>query len=115
VRWLIDEMLPPATASELQRRGHDALSVADLGLIGQPDPAVFDCAVTQQRIIVTENFRDYAVLLEQRLRNNEPCVSVIFVRKADLSPRGALPARLAARLHAWAEANPDPYLGPHWP
>ena len=113
MRWLIDEMLPPETAAELNRRAHDATSVAGLGLAGQPDPVIFDRAVVERRIVVTENIADFAVLLDQRLRNNEPAVPVVFVRKGDLPRRGALPNRLAERLHRWAEANPDPYLGPH--
>lgn len=114
MRWLIDEMLPPETAVELTRRGHDAVSVAGLGLGGQPDPVIFDTAVVQARIVVTENVADYAVLVDHRLRNNEPAVPVVFVRKADLPRRGGLPVHLAGRLQRWAEANPDPYLGPHW-
>ena len=114
MRWLIDELLPPDTAAELNRRGHDATSVAELGLAGQPDPVVFDRAVAEDRVIVTENVGDFAILLEQRLRNDEPALPVVFVRKADLPRRGALPHHLAERLDAWAEANPDAYLGPHW-
>lgn len=114
MRWLIDEMLPPEAAAELNRRGHDATSVAGLDLAGQPDPVIFDRAVAESRIVVTENIADFAVLLDQRLRNNEAAVPVVFVRKGDLPRRGALPHRLAGRLHTWAEANPDPYLGSHW-
>ena len=114
MRWLIDEMLPPDTAHHLNQRGHDASSVAGLGLAGAPDPVIFDTAVSQQRIVVTENVADFAVLLDRALRAERPAVPVVFARKADLPRRGALPGRLAARLHAWAHANPDPYLGPHW-
>lgn len=115
MRWLIDEMLPPATAAELIRRGHDAVHVNDLGLAGHGDPVVFDAAAADRRIVVTENFADYATLLEQRLRKDQPCVPVVFVRKADLPRRGALAAHLADRLDAWATAHPEPYLGAHWP
>jgi predicted nuclease of predicted toxin-antitoxin system len=115
VKWLIDEMLPPAAAEELNRRGHDARHVHDLGLTGQPDAVVFDTAVSQGRVVVIENFADYTDLLDQRLRSNGPCVPVVFVRKADLPRRGGLATRLAARLDRWASSNPDPYLGPHWP
>lgn len=114
MRWVIDEMLPSDAATALGRRGHDATSVASLGLAGQPDTVVFDRAVAENRIVVTENIADFAILLEQRLRNDEAAVPVVFVRKADLPRRGALPHHLAERLHRWAEANPDPYLGPHW-
>jgi predicted nuclease of predicted toxin-antitoxin system len=115
VTWLIDEMLPPASAAELTRRGHDAIHVNDLALAGQDDTLVFDTAVAQGRIVVTENFADYATLLDQRLRNDEPCVPVVFVRKTDLPRRGALAGHLAERLHSWATTHPDPYLGAHWP
>lgn len=115
MRWLIDEMLPPATADELRRLGHDAVHVNDAGLAGHPDPVVFDTAVTDGRIVVTENITDFAILLDQRLRNDQPATPVLFVRKADLPRRGALAAHLADRLHRWAETHPDPYLGPHWP
>lgn len=108
-------MLPPATAEELNRRGHDASHVNDLGLAGESDPAVFEAAVTQSRIVVTENIADYATLLDQRLRNDEACVPVVFVRKTDLPRGGALAGHLAERLHTWAATHPDPYLGPHWP
>jgi predicted nuclease of predicted toxin-antitoxin system len=114
VRWLIDEMLPPETAGELCGRGHDATSVAALGLAGQPDPVVFDRAVAETRVVVTENVADFAALLDLALRHDEPATPVIFVRKGDLPRRGALPHHLAERLHTWAQANPDPYLGPHW-
>lgn len=114
MRWLVDEMLPPDTAAELNRRGHDATSVAGLGLAGQPDPVVYDRAVTESRIVVTENVADFAVLLDRRLRANEPAVPVVFVRKGDLPRRGALAHHLGARLDRWADDSPDPYLGPHW-
>lgn len=114
MRWLIDEMLPPAAVAELDCRGHDAVHVNGVGLAGQADPVVFDAAVAQSRIVVTENVADYAALLDQRLRNDEPVVPVIFVRKADLPRRGALAAHLAERLDRWSSAHPDPYLGPHW-
>ena len=107
-------MLPSETADELNRRGHDATSVIRLSLAGQPDPVVFERAVAEDRVVVTENIADFALLLEQRLRNEEPAVPVIFVRKADLPRRGALPHHLADRLDDWAQANSDPYVGPHW-
>jgi len=115
VRWLIDEMLPPATAELLNDRGHDAVSVHDVGLTGAADPDVFDHAVADQRLVVTENFADFSLLLTQRLGNDQPCVPVVFIHKPDFPKGGALAVHLAARLDAWAASNPDPYLGPHWP
>lgn len=115
MRWLLDEMLPKATAEELERLGHDAVSVIDVGLAGADDSAVFDHAVAEKRIVVTENFADFATLLEQHQHAEEATVPVVFVRKADLPSRGALPPHLAKHLDRWAEDNPEPYDGVHWP
>ena len=114
MRWLLDEMLPPASCRLLVGKGHDAISVSEAGLAGADDGRVFDLAVRERRVLVTENFADYALLLEQRLSRNEPCVPVVFVRKADLPRRGSLATHLARRLLAWAKANQHPYVGPHW-
>lgn len=108
-------MLPPDTADELNARGHEAISVVGAGLAGAPDGVIFGFAVAHGRVIVTENFADFSQLLEGRLERDEPSVAVVFVRKAGLGAGGALASNLAERLHAWAEANRDPYLGPHWP
>jgi hypothetical protein len=115
VRWLLDEMLAKATATELEKLGHDAIAVVDAELAGADDPVVFEYAVAEQRIVVTENFADFAALLEKRQRAEEPCVPVVFVRKASFPFRGALPTHLAKHLHRWAEENPEPYTGFHWP
>ena len=108
-------MLPPDVAVELNSRGHDAAHVNGVGLAGQPDLIVFDAAVAEARIVVTENVADHAALADQRLRDGQPCVPVVFVRKSELPRRGALAPHLADRLDRWAQANPDPYLGTHWP
>ncbi len=115
MRWLLDEMLPPTTAELLNERGHDAVSVQAAGLAGAADPDVFDHAVAKQRLVVTENFADYSLLLMQRLGNDQPCVPVVFIHKPNFPKGGALAVHLAARLDAWAAANPEPYVGPHWP
>ena len=108
-------MLPPATAAELSVLGHDALSVTEAGLRGADDETVFAEAVTQDRVMVTENAADFAAIVANRLADNEPCVPVVVVRKADHPLGGALARHLAGCLHEWAEGNPDPYPGPYWP
>jgi len=115
VKWLLDEMLPPDAAVELQRLGHDACSVRDVGLGGASDDIVYDYAVSEQRAVVTENFGDFARLVEQRQARDEPSVPVVFVRKRDLRRGGALAGHLARHLHDWAMSNPEPYPGVHWP
>jgi predicted nuclease of predicted toxin-antitoxin system len=115
VRWLLDEMLPPACVAELRSRGHDAISVLDVGMAGAPDAEVFERAVREARVVVTENFADFARLVAQALACEEPCVAVVLVRRDSLPKRGALAVHLVRQLDAWASANPEPYVGLHWP
>ena len=115
MKWLIDEMLPPAAAAELAALGHEALSVTEVGLAGSDDAAVYETAVEQQRVIVTQKFADFAAITNNRLAAGAPCVPVVFVRKGQ-HPRGsALAPALARHLHDWSVANPNPYPGVHWP
>lgn len=115
MRWLLDEMLPPACASKLGERGHDAKSILTAGLPGADDAAVFEYAVAESRVLVTENFTDFAQLVDFRQSREQACVPVVFVRRADLPRRGALAMHLANKLTTWAAACPDPYVGLHWP
>ena len=107
-------MLPPATVEELNARGHDAASAIGTGLAGVPDEIVYAEALAQDRVVVTENASDFVAIGTQRLANEEPCVPVVLVRKADHPQGKALAHHLARHLHQWAASNPDPYPGPHW-
>lgn len=108
-------MLPPATAADLNALGHDAVGVAEAGLAGCDDVTVDEAAVEQQRLVVTENFADFATITKDRLAAGETSVAVVFVRKHQ-HPRGAaLAPALARHLHRWATENPNPYPGAHWP
>lgn len=108
-------MLPPAIADHLNRLGHDAVGVTAAGLAGADDTLVYVAAVEQNRVMVTENFADFSVIVTRRLASDEPCVPVVFVRKKDFPPGGALANQLADQLRRWAIDNPEPYPGPHWP
>ncbi len=115
MKWLIDEMLPPATATELNALGHDAIALAAAGLDETEDSGIYEVAVEQQRVLVTENFADCAAIVERRVAWGEPCVAIVFVRKEGFRRGRALPVHFARRLHKWATENPDPYPGLHWP
>ena len=115
MRWLLDEMLPPAAAHELRARGHDAVSVLEAGLAGADDGEVYTRAVAEDRVIVTENFADSARLLKERQARDEPCVPVVFLRRASMPARGGLAVQIARRLDAWAGRHPEPLTGTYWP
>lgn len=105
--FLIDEMFPPLAAALLRDSyGRDALHVAEVGLQAAEDAQVAAVARAETRAVVTENVADFA---------SERDVVLVFVLKRNLPAGGGQAATLAKCLDTWAQANPDPYLGPHWP
>ncbi len=66
VRLLLDEMYPPTLADILCQHGHDVVAVAARAdLVGLDDAAVLAAATGEERCLVTENIRDFAVLVRQ--------------------------------------------------
>lgn len=64
VRLLLDEMYPPVLADILCQYGHDVVAVAARAdLVGLDDAAILETAIGDQRCPVTENIRDFAVLV----------------------------------------------------
>jgi hypothetical protein len=63
-------------------------------------------ARAEKRAMVTENVADYAA---------ERDVILVFVLKRNLPTGGAQAPALVKCLDRWSRANPDPYIGPHWP
>lgn len=53
MRLKLDENLPTSLAGHLIARGHDADTVIDEGLEGQPDPVVVAAATEEGRMLVT--------------------------------------------------------------
>lgn len=63
-RLLLDEIYPPALADALRDKGHDVIAVAaSVELAGSDDVTVLDAALADGRCLVTENVRDFAVLV----------------------------------------------------
>ena len=98
MRFLIDAMLPPQVADQLNALGHDALSPASLGSPSLPDRVLIDIAASDARVIVTENISDFASVTR---------CTVLFVRK-DWWPQAALVPRIAAAVDRWANIDPNP-------
>jgi predicted nuclease of predicted toxin-antitoxin system len=64
VRLFIDECLSPALARLLNESGeHDAVHPRDVGRQGDPDHVVLRRCLSEDRVIVTENARDFRALL----------------------------------------------------
>jgi Domain of unknown function (DUF5615) len=105
--FLVDEMFPAAAAVILRETyGRDAVHVSEVGLGAAEDSDVAALARAQGRAVVTENVADYAAERE---------VVLVFVLKKNLPAGGGQAAALAKALDRWAQAYPEPYVGPHWP
>lgn len=89
MKLLLDENLSPAHAGTLRHLGHDAVSVADLGLAGASDDAVQAEATRAGRVLVTLD-GDFANVLRH--------------------PPGATPGVLRLRVHPATEAAIDAAL-----
>lgn len=61
MKLLLDEMFPPTIAGRLRdEHGHDVVAVAELDeLRGLPDADIFLAAQEEERVMVTENVRDF--------------------------------------------------------
>ena len=105
MRFLIDEMFPAAVCERLTDLGHDAAHVRDRGVNARPDREVADVARAEQRALVTENVKDFA---------REPDIVVVCVLKSRLAAH-RMTEQLASMLDRWAVANPQPWIGLHWP
>jgi hypothetical protein len=105
--FLIDEMFPPVVAGLLRETyGHDAVHVVEIGLRAVEDAQIAAVARSEGWAVVTEHVADFAA---------ERDLVLVFVLKRNLPASGAQPTALAKALDDWADANPDPYLGHHWP
>lgn len=98
-------MFPQLTCDRLAERGHDAVYVRDRGVDASPDSEVAAVAIRENRALVTENVKDSASVRD---------LAIVCVLKSRL-PAAGMAEHLARLLDKWATANPDPYLGLHWP
>lgn len=100
VRLLLDEMYPPTLADALHDKGHDVIAVtASAELAGSDDATVLDVATGGGRCLVTENIRDFAMLVRHTSH-----AGVLFVH-ARRWPR------TRSGLHRFADALHDAISG----
>jgi hypothetical protein len=104
VKFLVDSMLPPRTSELLAAAGHDANTPTQLGAHNLPDDRLAQLASADDRVIITENARDFAAV---------GTCPVLLVRKS-WWPRGSLAEDLAAAVSRWAAANTEPGPWAHW-
>ena len=119
MRLLLDEMLSPVIARELQARGHDVQAVAaHPAREALPDPEVLALARSERRTIVTNNVRDFRPLhVEAVLPGGPGHYGMIFVSgnyRRTKSDIGRIVAALEVKLTQYpgdeALANAEEWL-----
>jgi Domain of unknown function (DUF5615) len=89
VRLLLDEHLSPAIAEQLRSRDHDVVSVAEVGLRQQLDPAVMAWAVAEKRAVATANYQDFRPIHEVFLSRGDRHLGLILIpRRFSLAREG---------------------------
>lgn len=114
MRLLLDEMYGERVAELLVERGHNAVHARSIGLGGAPDVDVLARAVDDRRTLVTENAADFLPLVDHRQSAGLSMTPVLVALMSGRGTGGALHARLAADIDAWATATTDPYAHAHW-
>jgi predicted nuclease of predicted toxin-antitoxin system len=89
VRFLIDAQLPPSLVSTLQANGHDAVHLFDVAPTDADDMAIWQLAMSDQRVIVTKD-EDFAS--RSKLASAGP--QIVWLRVGNCSK---------AELRAWLE------------
>ncbi len=112
MRLLLDEHFDHAIAEQLRRHAVDAVALQKErpDLEGQADREVLRAAAAEQRVVVTNNVRDYAPLIEDFGVRGETHFGVVFTDD-DTFPRAEAGVGLLVRsLAAFATGKPDDWL-----
>lgn len=106
MRLLLDEHHDPEAARQLSARGHDvsALAARAHGR-NLSDPEVLDLATTEERAVVTENARDFAVEHRRRLAAGVTHLGIIVTSPKRYPRGGRSMGRLVIALDHFLRAH----------
>ena len=79
MKLLLDANLSPEVTRLLRQAGHDAIHVADIGLLSAPDPEIMQAAAREERVLLTAD-ADFGALLAL---GSLASPSVLLLRSAD--------------------------------
>ena len=93
MQFFIDECISPQIAARLNESGHhSAVHPRDIGRRGDPDHVVLRNAIAEDRIIVTENARDFRGLVGKE--ELHPGLIILCLLYTSPSPRDGLLSRM---------------------
>lgn len=100
MKFLLDEMYPPALAAALRVGGLEVSTVAELGLAGRPDADVFSAAVEDGWVIVTENVSDFGRIAAEHIMAGRHHPGMVVALSSRFSRRPSGIPKLAAAIRA---------------
>ena len=106
-------MYTPAIVELLRDRGHDAVSVHDVGMTGATDPEVLAFASAAKRTLCTENVQDFVRLIRNAAAAGEEPAGVIFSSPRSLPRSTSTIGVFADALAALCAGHPEdiPFTG----
>ena len=118
MKLLVDEMYDPEIAEALRALGHDVVHASERAeLKSAGDEVVFSCAQTEQRVIFTNNVRDFMPIVNLALQGDGAFHGIVFSNDKSLPRSKSNTGRITALLHALlAQHAKDETLpaGVHW-
>jgi len=109
LRLLLDEHYTRAIAEELRRHGVDAVAIQRdrPDLEGQDDRVILRTAAAERRVVVTNNVRDFAPLVEQFGLRGETHFGVILTDDATFPRTHEGVGTIVRALTAFAQGSDD--------
>jgi predicted nuclease of predicted toxin-antitoxin system len=110
LKFLLDEMYPPALAEALRTGGIEVSTVAERGMAGRSDPDVLSAAAENGYVLVTENVSDFARIAAERLTAGAHHRGVVIALSSRFSRRPSGIPNIAAAIRALADEELDDRL-----
>jgi Domain of unknown function (DUF5615) len=107
VKLLLDEMYSARHAEALRDANVEAVTVAELGLAGRPDPGIFAAAVADGHVLLSENVADFARISADHLGAGRHHPGVLIGLSSRFSRRPAGRSPLVAAVLAIADQPLD--------
>ena len=118
MKLLLDEMMDPRIADQLRQRGHDVIAVGEVGVLqGLSDRAILSAARADDRVVVTEDLRDYRRIAAAEGRAGRPHPGLVLTNnrrwpRANRRTLGRLVNALDALLTSGAAVEGEYWLAP---
>jgi hypothetical protein len=100
-------MYPPSFAHALGEQGHDAIAVKSRAdLVGRTDAALLAIATEEQRVLVSENARDFAALAAMLAERGQVHAGIVLVNPRRFPRTADGVARFVAACERLAVSRP---------